>query len=202
MCLSQRGGRKGRRRPGEAASCETQLWRLNPPHPPGSFSTWSLCSWLFFSCMGSVCWTGQGRPGKKKAWNPPRGTQADCSCCGHGMCPLDLPGLDQKANQALFFILLCASSRPVFPPTPHPENTPKLTPIPMACLGGQRGMNCPELEGLLLEERTVRCRVCGELGLQSATLMTQKLNIASDINRASHRANTGPPSPSTGSHEH
>lgn len=63
-------------------------------------------------------------------------------------------------------------------------------------------MNCPELEGLLLEERTVRCRVCGELGLQSATLMTQKLNIASDINRASHRANTGPPSPGTGSHEH
>lgn len=42
--------------------------------------------------------------------------------------------------------------------------------------------------------------MCGELSLQSATLMTQTLNIASDINRASHRANTGPPSPSTGSH--
>lgn len=62
----------------------------------------------------------------------------------------------------------------------------------MACLGGE-GMNSPELRALLLEERAVRCRVCGELSLQSATLMTQKLNIASDINRASHRANTGPP---------
>lgn len=62
-------------------------------------------------------------------------------------------------------------------------------------------MNCPELEGLLLEERAIRCGVCGELSLQSAALMTQKLNIASDINTASHRANTGPPSPSADSHE-
>lgn len=90
---------------------------------------------------------------------------------------------------SLCFLLSCLPTT-----SPNSENTPKLPPIPMACLGGQRGMNC-------LEERALRCRACGELGLQSATRMTQKLNIASDINRASHRANTGPPRPSTDSHQ-
>lgn len=108
-----------------------------------------------------------------------------------------------KGKPGTFLYSSLCFLQPCLPTTsPNPENTLKLTPIPMAYLGGQKGMNCPELEGLLLEERTVRCRVCGELGLQSATRMTQKLNIVSDINRASHRANTGPPSPSTDSHEH
>lgn len=118
------------------------------------------------------------------------------------MRPLGLPGMGQEANQALSFIL-CPSSNPVFPPPPTLKTHHSELPSPVvACPGGQRGTNCSELEGLLLAERAVRCRVCGELGLQSAARMTQKLNIASDINRASHRANTGPPSPSADSHKH
>lgn len=171
--------------------------------PPGSLSTWGLGRWLFFYSMGSVCWTGQGRLGKDKGWNLSLSTQEtvlalvmECALLAYQAW------LKRQTRQALVFILLCASFSLAFPPPlPTLKTHQKLIPIPMACLGGQRGMNCPELEGLLLEERTVRCRVCGELGLQSATRMTQKLNIASDINRASHRANTGPPSPSTDSHE-
>lgn len=182
-----------------ACSKTTLLWRMNPP---GSLSTWGFGNWLFFFSMGTVCWTGQGRLGKDKGWNPSLSTQETVLAlvmqCAFLACQTWIKR--QTRHFSLFFFVLPPSCLPTT--SPNPENTLKLTPIPMAYLGGQRGMNCPELEGLLLEERTVRCRVCGELGLQSATRMTQKLNIASDINRASHRANTGPPSPSTDSHEH